>query len=109
MTKFWKNYSLSITLFLLFAVSWIGQFFVQYQEFQEMQRAHNLPATLKDFQPEFWSATLENWQSEFLQLFTFVVLTTYLIHKDSHESRDSQDKMKAAIDRIEKKLATKSR
>ena len=35
----------------------------------------------------------ENWQSEFLQLLSFVVLTTFLIHRHSHESRDSQDEM----------------
>src|SRR5690349_2771593 len=36
------------------------------------------------------SATFENWQSEFLQLLTMAVLTSFLIHKGSAESRDSQ-------------------
>jgi hypothetical protein len=39
----------------------------------------------------------ENWQSEFLQLLTFVVLTTFLIHRNSHESRDSDDEMQKVI------------
>ena len=43
-------------------------------------------------------------QSEFLQLLTFVVLTTFLIHRNSHESRDSDDQMQRSLDRIEKRL-----
>ena len=33
-----------------------------------------------------------------------IVLTKYLVHKGSPESRDSQDEMMAAIERIEKKV-----
>ena len=50
-------------------------------------------------------ATFENWQSEFLQLLTFVVLTTYLIHRGSHESKDSDEAMQAQLDRIERRVA----
>lgn len=49
---------------------------------------------------------MENWQSEFLQLLTFVVLTAFFIHRGSHESRDSDDEMKAMLQRIEQRLAT---
>lgn len=47
---------------------------------------------------------MENWQSEFLQLLTFVVLTSFLIHRGSHESRDTDDEMKAQLDRMEARL-----
>jgi hypothetical protein len=53
---------------------------------------------------EWGQATFENWQSEFLQLLTFVVLTTFLIHKGSHESKDTDDEMMAALERIESRL-----
>jgi hypothetical protein len=52
------------------------------------------------------AATFENWQSEFLQLLTFVVLTAYLIHKGSHESKDTDDEMMAILKRIERRLHT---
>jgi hypothetical protein len=42
-------------------------------------------------------ATFENWQSEFLQLFAFVALTTFLIHKGSPESKDSDEQMQASL------------
>ena len=56
------------------------------------------------FMNSFWASTLESWQSEFLRLLSFVVLTTYLIHRHSHESRDSNDEMAAHIRAIKNKL-----
>jgi len=49
-------------------------------------------------------STLENWQSEFLQLFSFVVLSALLIHRWSGESKDSADRMEQKIDGIAKRL-----
>lgn len=43
-------------------------------------------------------------QSEFLRLLTFVVLTSFLIHRNSHESRDSEDEMQRTLNRIEQRL-----
>ena len=54
-----------------------------------------------------WSwaqATFENWQSEFLQVFVFIVLTTFLVHRHSHESPDTDYENEAALRRIEAKL-----
>jgi hypothetical protein len=53
---------------------------------------------------QFWESTLENWQSEFLQLFSFVVLASLFIHKGSAESKDSDEQMQKSLDRIEKRL-----
>jgi hypothetical protein len=52
------------------------------------------------------SVTFENWQSELLQLLTFVALTTYLVHRGSHESKDTDERMQSQLDRIEQRLAT---
>ena len=48
---------------------------------------------------------LLNWQSEFLQLLAFVVLTTYFIHRGSHESRDGDDELKAMHTGIDERRA----
>ena len=53
---------------------------------------------------EFGQSTLENWQSEFLQLFSFVVLSAILIHRGSAESKDTDNRMEEALKRIEKRL-----
>lgn len=102
--KFLKDYSLSITLLVLFFISWLAQGVFQYQVVQQQAQEHGQEATMEDFSSEFLAATFENWQSEFLQLFTMVVLTAYLIHKGSHESKDSDEKVDRALARIESKL-----
>ncbi len=108
MNKIWQNYNLSIVLAALFLLSWIGQAVFQYQEFSQTQQAHLQPVELSQFVPEFLSATLENWQSEFLQLLTMVVLTSFLIHKGSAESKDSNEQLQAALARIEQAVGAKN-
>ena len=76
-------------------------------EFVSEQRS--LGQTAEAFGPDgyFWrwgQATFENWQSEFLQVFTFIVLTTFLVHKKSHESPDTDYDTEAALRRIEAQL-----
>jgi hypothetical protein len=55
---------------------------------------------------EFGQATMENWQSEFLQLFALVVLAALYIHKGSAESKESDEKLEASLRRIEEHLGT---
>jgi hypothetical protein len=52
----------------------------------------------------FGQSTLENWQSEFLQLFSFVVLSSLLIHRQSAESKDSDERLEQKVDAIKKRL-----
>ena len=98
---FLGGYGLSVVLALFFIGSWLIQSVAGWVEFVAEQAAHGETAAL--FGPEGYvypwlKSTFENWQSEFLQLFTFVVLTTFLIHRHSHESRDSNEKMAKHID-----------
>lgn len=109
MRQLLKNYGLSFTLVGLFLLSWVGQFYFQWQEFLQNQQNHNQTATFDEFLPEFWAATFENWQSEFLQLLTFVILTSFLIHKGSHESKDSDEQMMQKLISIENRLNQRSR
>jgi hypothetical protein len=109
MKDFLRNYSLSITLFLLFISSWIGQFFFQKAEFINNAKEHNQAFSWSEYLPEFFSRTFENWESEFLQLFTMVVLTAFLIHKGSHESKDEDEKVEQALARIERAVGSDKR
>jgi hypothetical protein len=106
--KFFKDYSLSIVLFTLFVVAWIGQTWVGWVDFAAEQRAHGQAAAWLGPGGYLWhwaQATLQNWQSEFLQLFCMVVFTAFLIHKGSAESRDGNDRMEQSLHRIERRLA----
>jgi len=102
--KMWSNFGLSIALASLFLVTWITHAIVQWPVFAQEQAEPGEPAGLADYFLHFSQSTLENWQSEFLQLFSFVVLAALLIHRGSAESRDSDDRMEVTLGRIERKL-----
>jgi hypothetical protein len=100
----WMYFGLSISLAVLFFVSWIGQGFAEWQVYGDEQRAHGEPVEVGGYIVQFAQSTFENWQSEFLQLFSFVVLAALLIHKGSAESKDSDEQMQKSLDRIERRL-----
>ncbi|HEY7589759.1 MAG TPA: DUF6766 family protein [Candidatus Limnocylindrales bacterium] len=107
MRRLWRDYGLSITLLVLFLASWSLQTWTGWVEFVAQQQAHG--ETAEAFGPNgyVWSwaqATFENWQSEFLQVFVFIVLTTFLVHRKSHESPDTDYDSEAALRRIEAKV-----
>lgn len=86
-----RNRSLTLVLLALFAASWAGQCaagLAQYNE--DLQRWGERPTSLPAYltSGHFWQATAENWESEFLQMGMFVVLTIFLYQKGSPESKD---------------------
>ena len=104
MKRLWRGYNLSVVLALLFLISWVGQLITQWFNWANEQTDHNQPLETAAFLWQFWQSTLENWQSEFLQLFSFVTLSALFIHRGSAESRDSDEQMQKSLDRIEKRL-----
>ena len=100
----WRTFGLSLAFCGLFLVSWVAQGIAEWGSYRAEQVAHGDRATLSGFTVEFGQSTLENWQSEFLQLFSFVVLSALLIHRDSAESKDSDERMEEKIDKIAKRL-----
>ena len=102
----WREFGLSFVLLALFLSSWVGHGVSEWQVFTDEQRSHGEDASIGDFMSEFASSTLENWQSEFLQLFSFVTLAALYIHKGSGESKDGEEKVEASLRRIEAHLGT---
>lgn len=107
MRAFLRDYGLGVVLAVLFLVSWILQSLTGWVEFVAEQQAHGETAQLFGGSGYFWpwmQATFENWQSEFLQLFTMAVLTAFLVHKGSSESKDSDDELMMHIVAIRDEL-----
>ena len=107
MRKFLTDYSLSVALATLFIVSWLIQTVAGWFVFVSQQEEHGQAPQLFGSDGYIWEwlqATFENWQSEFLQLFAMVVLTAFLIHRHSHESRDSQDRLEQQVQEILKNV-----
>jgi hypothetical protein len=102
-----RDYALGWVLLSLFVVFWIGQTVVGWQEFVAEQQALGEAATVFGDSGYVWNwarTTLENWQSEMLQLFAMVTLTSFLIFRGSPESKDGDEEMKHTLARIERRL-----
>jgi hypothetical protein len=103
----WANYGLSITLAVMFIGAWLLQTWTGWIEFvaQQAEQGRDAVAFGPDGYVWPWAqATFENWQSEFLQVFVFIVLTTFLVHRHSHESPDADYDNEASLRRIEAKI-----
>lgn len=65
---FLRRWAALFILIIFFVSSWGGQFYFQMQEAKQQSEEHGQVFTMDQFMPQFWSATFENWQSEWLQL-----------------------------------------
>jgi hypothetical protein len=104
LSRVWANFGLSLAFLSLFLVSWIAQALAEWGTFVQEQRTHHEAASIGDFLVRFGQSTFENWQSEFLQLFSFVVFSAILIHRGSAESKDGTDRIEEAVHRLERRL-----
>jgi hypothetical protein len=85
-----RDRALTLVLMLMFLLSLVGQVATGLAEHNAEQLAHGRPMLvlsgyLTTGHP--WEALFENWESEFLQMAVFVLLTTFLVQKGSPESR----------------------
>jgi hypothetical protein len=90
MSRFWKNNSLSIVLFSCFLVIVVGQSMTGFKVYNGNRVDHGRPSV--EFSEylgsgHFGEAIFENWESEFLQMSFFVLLTVYFRQKGSAESK----------------------
>jgi len=96
-----RNNGLSLVFLVLFIISLIGQTITGLKQHnQEMQDEGGQPVSMIKYfsSGHFLQSTFENWESEFLQMALFVVLTMFLFQKGSSESKDP-DKNKEEVDR----------
>ena len=94
MKRIWADNALSLVLILCFLLFWLAQalfgWAVHNEQLLELhQHTQNFGTYLTS--AHFWSATAENWESEFLQMGAFVVLTIYLKQRGSAESSPYPD------------------
>lgn len=92
--RFWSDNALSIVVFGLFLLFWWGQSlagFKNYNEDQVSHRQHTVTYSQYLRTSHFWEATGENWESEFLQMGFFVILTVHLKQRGSAESNKYPD------------------
>jgi len=106
--RLWRDFSLSLTFGALFLLSFIGHTYTGWMQYAADQQSHDEPATVFGDSGYVWywgEWTLQNWQSEFLEVAAMVVLSSFLIHKGSAESKDGDDEIKEILTKIEDRLA----
>jgi hypothetical protein len=95
-----KAYSFALVTGALFLFSWLGQFIFQIIVERNEAEQHGQSFSWSDFFPQFFESTLENWQSEFLQLVWQAAGLALFYYWGSSQSRESDDRIEAKIDAL---------
>ena len=98
--RFARAYSFALVTGGLFLLSWTGQFFAQLVVERNDAVEHGQDFEWGDFLPQFAASTLENWQSEFLQLIWQAVGLAILLFWGSSQSKESDERIEAKIDAL---------
>ena len=95
-----KRYGFAWVTAGFFLISFIGHWVFGWFAFVSEQAQHNQPVQISEFLIQISRDTLENWQSEFLQLLWQVAGLALLLHVGSPQSKEGDDRMEAKIDAI---------
>jgi hypothetical protein len=104
--KLFRNNGLSIVLGTFFVLFLAGQTIAGRLDYNKERKQQNLaPLDFPHYfaSAHFFEATMENWESEFLQMAAYVFLTVFLYQKGSSESKDPDRKAPQDDDPREKR------
>lgn len=91
MKKFLRNNGLSVAFFVIFLISLVGQIVTGQKEHnEEITEMGGHAVSMMEYlrSRHFLQATFENWESEFLQMGLYLILSMFLYQKGSSESKD---------------------
>ena len=94
MRRFLKQNSLSLVAAALFLLTLLGQSIAGNYAYNQEQKDHQEPEAgyLEYLQTgHFAESVFENWESEFLQMGMFILLTAMLVQKGAADSRKPED------------------
>jgi hypothetical protein len=95
-----KRYGFAWVTGGFFLVSLAGHWFFGWFAYVAEQQAHKQPVEPGQYVIQMSRDTLENWQSEFLQLLWQVGGLALLLHVGSPQSKEGDDRIEAKIDAI---------
>ena len=101
----WSRYGFFWLTLTLFVFSFIGHWVFAWFAFVSEQAEHGQAAAVGGFIIQTTRDTLENWQSEFLQLIWQVSGLALLFHVGSPQSKDGNDRLEEKVDLILKAVA----
>jgi hypothetical protein len=100
----WKRYGYAWVTAAFFLLSLAGHWIFGWFAYVEEQREHNQPVEVSGYVVETARDTLENWQSEFLQLLWQVGGLAILLYVGSPQSKEEDDRLEEKLDAILRKL-----
>jgi hypothetical protein len=103
-----KRYSFLWVTGFLFLVSLIGHWVFGWYAYASEQREHLQSPELNGYLIEMMRDTLENWQSEFLQLIWQVAALAFLYYAGSPASRGDDERIEAKLDALLRKMDPES-
>ena len=95
-----KKYGYFWVTFALFALSLTGHWFAAWLSYIDEQREHNQPVEVQQYITETTRDTLENWQSEFLQLIWQVAGLSFLWYMGSPQSKENSERLEEKVDAL---------
>ena len=84
----------------LFVVSLVGHWVLAWYAYADEQDALGAAVTVGGYLVQTGRDTLENWQSEFLQLIWQVAGLAFLLHVGSPQSKEGDERKEEKLDRI---------
>jgi hypothetical protein len=95
-----KRYGYGWVTLGFFLISIVGHWLFGWFAYVDEQLGHAQPVVMSTYLIEMGRDTLENWQSEFLQLIWQIGGLAMLLWVGSPQSKEGDDRMEAKIDAI---------
>jgi hypothetical protein len=87
-----------------FVLTLVGHWTFAWFSYAQEQREHDRPAEVAGYVIETSRDTLENWQSEFLQLIWQVAGLSLLLYVGSPQSKEGSERIEGKIDALVRRL-----
>jgi hypothetical protein len=100
----WKRYGYAWITAAFFLLSLAGHWAFGWFAYLDEQRAPGRPVEVAGYLAEMGRDTLENWQSEFLQLLWQVGGLAFLLFIGSPQSKEEDDRLEEKLDAILRKI-----
>ena len=92
------RYGYTVVTTLFFVITLGGHWGFAYLAYAQEQHEHDQPVVMRDYVVETARDTLENWQSEFLQLIWQVAGLAFLLHVGSPSSKEGDERKEEKLD-----------
>lgn len=106
--RFLRDQGLTLALLAVFLLSLVGMLIAGWLQENALLAQHGVPQIgilTYSFSTPFLSALFENWESEFLQMSAYVIMTAMLFQRGSSESKDPDEPNSEEADPSEKKTS----